>query len=732
MEENRDFMISPSGRFLNAADETDYRNATWEDFSHQWRGPLLAAAALFLIAGITDYQVLGLSPQSILLIAGRCAVFLVVALIGFLSTKTKNLALFEVLTSCLEFLIAGILIFGIWAKADDIIFHLPAVLLFLLVFYIFVPNRLDLTIAVSALLTIGFLLSAQQVFTLSPRAMASYTLLLAATNLLGAFQAKRFAVLRRSDYWKTLTLQNEIEKRRAVEADLYAAKKGLEAEVKSQTHELQDSKDRLSDVTETLFDWIWEMDEEFRLTYMSDRFFCIYGFNREGVIGATRWANLTPDWIEANREAWNNYRKALQLRQPFSGFECEAFDARGNRFYCEVNGKPLFDADGNFKGYRGAGSDITKRKSAQLAAQESEIQFKRILEHSPVGIGISRVTDGEILFGNKILAEMYGVSPEKLVGFKSSSIWKNAEQRDVFLNTFRKQGFVAPQEGEALRVDGSSFWALVSWYSLTYNGETCILFWLVDIDGLKRTELQLVQAKTEAERANAAKSQFLAQMSHELRTPLNAIIGFSDAMRSETFGPIGNDTYKTYSEHVHFSGQHLLHLIEEILDLSKIEAGKMELNIQPTSLTKLLNEVVLTATPLAKKNGNKLTVKITESVETIETDATKLSQILLNLLSNAAKFTKDGQITFNVSIERPKNRNLLTFAVSDTGCGISEADMQYLYIDFQRVDSMIAHAVEGTGLGLAISRRLAEMLEGDISVESAVGKGSTFTLRIPA
>ena len=221
-------------------------------------------------------------------------------------------------------------------------------------------------------------------------------------------------------------------------------------------------------------------------------------------------------------------------------------------------------------------------------------------------------------------------------------------------------------------------------------------------------------------------------MSHELRTPLNAIIGFSDAMRSETFGPIGNDTYKTYSEHVHFSGQHLLHLIEEILDLSKIEAGKMELNIQPTSLTKLLNEVVLTATPLAKKNGNKLTVKITESVETIETDATKLSQILLNLLSNAAKFTKDGQITFNVSIERPKNRNLLTFAVSDTGCGISEADMQYLYIDFQRVDSMIAHAVEGTGLGLAISRRLAEMLEGDISVESAVGKGSTFTLRIPA
>ena|GEM_PF-1911700 len=732
MDENRDFMISPSGRFINATDEANYRNATWDDFSHQWRGPLLAAAVLFVVAGITDYQVLDLSLESGILTGSRILAFLFVAFIGYLSTKSRNLTLFENLTFGLELLFTAILLFGIWAKADDIMYHLPATLLFLLVFYIFVPNRLAYTVTVCSLLTVGFLLLSQQVFDLSARAMASYTLLFAVTNLLGAFQAKRFAVLRRSDYWKTLTLEDEIEKRRKAEAELHAAKKGLEAEVKSQTHELQDSKDRLSDVTETLFDWIWEMDEKYHLTYMSDRFFSIYGFRREAVIGATRWANLTPEWIEANREAWNSYRKALQLRRPFSGFECEAFDARGNRFYCEVNGKPLFDADGKFKGYRGAGSDITKRRSAQLAAQESEIQFKRILEHSPVGIGISRVTDGEILFGNKILAEMYGVSPEKLIGFKSSSIWKNTEQRDVFLDTFRKQGFVAPQEGEALRVDGTSFWALVSWYSLTYNGEICILFWLVDIDGLKRTELQLVQAKTEAERANAAKSQFLAQMSHELRTPLNAIIGFSDAMRSETFGPLGNDTYKTYSEHVHFSGQHLLHLIEEILDLSKIEAGKMELNIQPTNLTKLLNEVVLTATPLVKKNDNKLTVKIAENVEAIDTDATKLSQILLNLLSNAAKFTKNGQITFDVSIERPGNRDLLTFAVSDTGCGISEQDMLYLYIDFQRVDSMIAHAVEGTGLGLAISRRLAEMLEGDISVKSAPGKGSTFTLRIPA
>ena len=729
---NTQFNFSFSGAFADAAEETEYRNATWSEFSAQWRQPLLAGAVLFVIAGITDYQVLGFSPEGLALIAARCIVLFTIALIGFLTTRDRKLILFDGLTFTVELFVVLILLFAIWAKADDIMFHLPASLLFVIIFYIFVPGRLAPTILASGLLSIGFLLTAQQVFALSPRAMVSYTMLFAAANLLGAFQAKRHAVLRRADYKKSRILQDEVERREKAEAALRSAKKGLEKDVEKQSSQLQESKERLSDVAETLFDWIWEMDEQYRLTYMSERFFSIYGFKRENVLGTARWADVTEQWIENNREAWANHRARLRHHEPFSGFECQAYDAQGNPFYCEVNGKPVFDTEGVFKGYRGAGSDITKRKTAQVAAQEGELQFRRILEHSPVGIGISRVSDGEIRFGNKILANMYGVSPENLIGFKSSSIWKHQEQREYFLKTFKERGFVAPQEGEALKVDGSSFWALVSWYSLRFQGETCILFWLVDIDGLKRTEIQLSQAKTEAEKANKAKSQFLAQMSHELRTPLNAIIGFSDVMRNETFGPLGGESYTSYAEHIHFSGQHLLHLIEEVLDISKIEAGKMELYIEHTNLTKLLDEVVSTATPLIEKNNNKFSVQVDDLVGSIETDPTKLSQILLNLLSNAGKFTDNGEITFSIAIEQPKDRPLIAFKVTDTGCGMSEKDMQYLYIDFQRIDSMIAHAVEGTGLGLAISRRLAEMLGGDIAVESTVGQGSTFTLRIPA
>ena len=225
------------------------------------------------------------------------------------------------------------------------------------------------------------------------------------------------------------------------------------------------------------------------------------------------------------------------------------------------------------------------------------------------------------------------------------------------------------------------------------------------------------------------KSQFLASMSHELRTPLNAIIGLTEMMVTNA-ARFGTEKALEPLRRVNAAGTHLLSLINEILDLSKIEAGKLELNPESVNLPGLIDEVIGTAGQLAEKNQNRLVVNAQENVGALTADSMRLKQILLNLLSNACKFTKEGEVALRVR-KVADGRDWVELAVADSGIGMTAEQQAKLFQDFTQADSLTARRYGGTGLGLAISRKLARMMGGDVTVASEPGKGSVFTVRLP-
>jgi signal transduction histidine kinase/DNA-binding response OmpR family regulator len=245
-----------------------------------------------------------------------------------------------------------------------------------------------------------------------------------------------------------------------------------------------------------------------------------------------------------------------------------------------------------------------------------------------------------------------------------------------------------------------------------------------------RTRL-LAKAVKDAEEASKAKSSFLAKMSHELRTPLNAIIGYSEIMKEDAEDD--GDTRRAEDlDKVLNAARHLLGLINDVLDISKIEAGKMELFLETFDLTKLINEVIATASPLVSKKGNTLAIDCPSDIGAMHADATKLRQMLLNLLSNASKFTEKGTVTLKAVRVIEEDADYMELSVIDTGIGMTQEQLGRLFQAFSQADASTTSKYGGTGLGLAISKQFAQMMQGDITVTSTPGTGSTFTIRMPA
>lgn len=233
-----------------------------------------------------------------------------------------------------------------------------------------------------------------------------------------------------------------------------------------------------------------------------------------------------------------------------------------------------------------------------------------------------------------------------------------------------------------------------------------------------------------AEEANRAKSRFLANMSHELRTPLNAIIGYSEMLEEQATDE-GRGDLAADLQRIRGAGKHLLGLINDVLDLSKIEAGRTELVWETVDSRSLLDEVADTARPLMRRNSNAFAVDCARGVGLIECDSVRLKQVLLNLLANAAKFTREGRVRLRLRQERATGRDWQLFEVSDTGIGMTGEQMGRVFQAFGQADAQIGREYGGTGLGLVISRRLCQLMGGDVTMASTFGKGSTFTVRLP-
>ncbi len=362
--------------------------------------------------------------------------------------------------------------------------------------------------------------------------------------------------------------------------------------------------------------------------------------------------------------------------------------------------------------------------NSELETQVSEARFRRLSEATFEGIMVHEC--GLILDVNQALATMFGYEISELIGkhwFEISLVTPESPElmRQIFLSGYEK-----PYEVVGLRKDGSTFPIELQGKVITDQGHLLRVLAVRDITQRQQVEIELRHSKEAAEAGSRAKSEFLAMMSHELRTPLNAILGLSQLLGQELFGSL-NTKQKEYITCIHTSGEHLLALIKDILDLSKVEAGKEELTLVPLKVEVLCDYVVKIMSDRALAKGLQLTSQIDPQADVCIADERRVKQMLLNLLSNAIKFTQVGSVLLRIK----KVPDGIAFTVADTGIGIAPEQFKLLFQPFKQLDSRLNRQYEGSGLGLALTRQLARLHGGDVIVQSTLGKGSEFTLFLP-
>jgi PAS domain S-box-containing protein len=515
------------------------------------------------------------------------------------------------------------------------------------------------------------------------------------------------------------------------------------------------------------------LDESGSELYVSPHIETMLGFTQEEWLGDPFlwYRQLHPD----DRVRWQD--EFARTCRTGEGFKSEyRFLSRDNREVW-VHGEATIvrDDEGQPAFLHGIAFDITESKRAEQVLLNARQELERQVEQRTAQLRISQdeLTEahqrisavlesavdaiitidekGGIESANQATEKLFGYAIDEIIGQNVKMLMPQPYQRehDGYLHRYKETGekhiIGIGREVVGLRKDGTNFPMQLAVSEVKLGDRKLFTGIVRDISeqksaaaklaaqaaDLETKNVELHGLKEEAEQANVAKSQFLANMSHELRTPMNAIIGYSELL-TEELEEIGQTEFVPDLQKIRGAGKHLLGLINDILDLSKIEAGKMEVFAEDFELTRFLEEVVATAKPLIDEKGNSLVVESSENLGEVRSDQTKLRQILFNLLSNAAKFTENGKITLKSRRFDLEGRDFLELVVKDSGIGMTAEQLSKIFEAFTQAEGSTTRKFGGTGLGLTITKTFCEMLGGELAVESEPGVGSNFIARIPA
>ncbi len=483
-------------------------------------------------------------------------------------------------------------------------------------------------------------------------------------------------------------------------------RKGAEAELRRLAAIVESSDDGIISVTLDGTILTWNSGAE-----------RVYGYPAEEAIGRSIYVLVPPD----RQAALSQTYERVQRGEHIASFETVRVKKDGTHIDVALSLSPVRDSEGKTIAISGIIRDITERKRAAEALRESDERLRSLFERAPVGLFRSTL-EGKILEANPAFLKMLGCPDrETLLATNAAGLYVNPEQRRRWAALLVRDGVVASFESELRRFDGSIIWVRESARAVCDASGRILHFEgaVEDITVQKRVDEESRKAR-EAERANQAKSEFLSRMRHELRTPLNAILGFAQLLELD---PLSAEQQESVG-HILEAGRHLLELINEVLDMARIEAGRLAISLDTVSVRGLVQETLDLIRPLAAKANVQLTAEASGTSERhILADRQRIKQVLLNLLSNAVKYNRLGG-TVELSCEET-TEGRLRINVSDTGPGIPPEQMEQLFTPFERLGAEQA-GVEGTGLGLVLSKRLVEAMGGRLGVESHVGQGSTF------
>ena len=492
-------------------------------------------------------------------------------------------------------------------------------------------------------------------------------------------------------------------------------------------------------ILESTSDAYISLDDTWKVTYFNKQAEFLFQISRKDVLDNILW-EAVPDITSTFYQ-----RFRLSLRDNVN-LTFDSYYPPSDRW---VETQTYAHSDGLSVYFR----DITERRRADNLLRERELHLRTLLDNMLDGV-MTVDSDGIIRTFNSAMQRMSGYLANEVIGqnVKILACEKNSEECNPGLWRFYEDdnsgGVGNRHEVEIVRRTGERFPAELSIGEMQVGDEWSYIVTVLDLTEKKQVQDELIAhrerleelvrdrtadlliVRDQAEKASQAKSIFLANMSHELRTPLNAIIGYSELLYEdvEDHKPkeIRDDLNKIRS-----AGSHLLDLISNILDLSKIEAGRMDMKLEPLDVCSLLDDIVTTVAPIIEKNSNKLVMNRTDDVQSMFADNLWMRQSLLNLLANAAKFTENGLIKLEASLVEKSGVSCAQFKIIDTGIGMTEEQVSNLFEAFHQADHSVTAKYGGTGLGLTISQRLCRIMGGDITVSSEIGKGSVFVMHVP-